>query len=458
MAMHWSSWEGGTYTGFRVGVDVTVSPSSPDHSDTSVKVTLKWYVASSGSVDDDMYINKGGDASGTVNFHFSAGNGTHTKLVDTDTHTYTLSYTNTGTKTYSVGLHGVYNGASPHIDVDVNLPERPAAAPDTPSKPNIVIDGSSSLHVNWSKPDGNGDSVDLMQYQLDNSSSFSSPVDDHTDGSSPSFTSGLSKYTVYYARVRAHNSKGYGPWSAVDSARTDGTVPGKVRSLAVSSVTSSGMHASWSPPSDDGGPSVTQYFWSVATDSAGNNLVKSDSLTGRSLTVTGLNNNTRYYFRVRASNALGVSGVTVKQFQTGAGTANSPTGLTVSSVTKNSAHFVWTAPTVTNGSPVDDYTIQIATTNAFADDDLVVEDDTPDATRVYDATGLPLNTPLFSRVAANNGGGQGTWSSTTGFTTLTGVRRWNGSAWVDCTIAKRWNGTAWVNLTKVNKWNGTAWV
>lgn len=38
------------------------------------------------------------------------------------------------------------------------------------------------------------------------------------------------------------------------------------------------------------------------------------------------------------------------------------------------------------------------------------------------------------------------------------MKRWDGAAYVDLTVAKRWDGTAWVNLTVAKRWDGTAWV
>lgn len=39
---------------------------------------------------------------------------------------------------------------------------------------------------------------------------------------------------------------------------------------------------------------------------------------------------------------------------------------------------------------------------------------------------------------------------------MSGIKKWNGSAWVDTSV-KKWNGSAWVDAS-VKKWNGSAWV
>lgn len=37
-------------------------------------------------------------------------------------------------------------------------------------------------------------------------------------------------------------------------------------------------------------------------------------------------------------------------------------------------------------------------------------------------------------------------------------KRWDGSAWVDCTTKKRWDGSTWVDLTVAKRWDGSTWV
>lgn len=38
------------------------------------------------------------------------------------------------------------------------------------------------------------------------------------------------------------------------------------------------------------------------------------------------------------------------------------------------------------------------------------------------------------------------------------MKRWDGAAHVDITVAKRWDGAAWVDLTVAKRWDGAAWV
>lgn len=38
------------------------------------------------------------------------------------------------------------------------------------------------------------------------------------------------------------------------------------------------------------------------------------------------------------------------------------------------------------------------------------------------------------------------------------MKRWDGSAFVDLSIARRWDGGSWVDLTVARRWDGGSWV
>jgi hypothetical protein len=37
--------------------------------------------------------------------------------------------------------------------------------------------------------------------------------------------------------------------------------------------------------------------------------------------------------------------------------------------------------------------------------------------------------------------------SSSGSTSFTTLKRWNGSSWGDATIFRRWNGSSWIDVT-----------
>lgn len=71
----------------------------------------------------------------------------------------------------------------------------------------------------------------------------------------------------YFAHVAAHNSRGFGPFSAITTGTTRGQ-PGAPVSISVASVSGSAIECSWQPPSDNGGAAITGYTvdWHIASD------------------------------------------------------------------------------------------------------------------------------------------------------------------------------------------------
>jgi hypothetical protein len=102
----------------------------------------------------------------------------------------------------------------------------------------------------------------------------------------------LSACTVYGASINATITTGY-------------FVPEKPVNLAVS-ITDSGVQLSWSPPSSNGGATITDYVIEYRLSSGGVWSVFSDGVSvSASTSVTGLTNDTAYDFRVAAVNVVG---------------------------------------------------------------------------------------------------------------------------------------------------------
>lgn len=94
--------------------------------------------------------------------------------------------------------------------------------PSAPAAPTFTgVTGVSGI-MNWTTPGNNGAAVDGFYIQMDDDPAFASPVVDGTTGANVFLwqANGLIPNRVYYARVRAKNSVGYGPYSAVSSFRT----------------------------------------------------------------------------------------------------------------------------------------------------------------------------------------------------------------------------------------------
>jgi len=129
-------------------------------------------------------------------------------------------------------------------------------------------------------------------------------VNDSTLTDSTKAVSGLQNNTWYYWRVAGRNSYGQGPWSAVWKFKTYGPVT-TAPVLYSPGNNTQGWNTSltlvWYKVSN-----AANYRVQVATDSLFNTLIVNDStLTDSTKAVSGLQNNTWYYWRVAGRNSYG---------------------------------------------------------------------------------------------------------------------------------------------------------
>lgn len=311
MAIDWGPYNGH----LRVGIDHTISPSSPSHSDTSVTVTWKYYVDSDGwNFNDNMYLHEGADGWAGTTTYFDCNTSGASILVDTHSETYSISY-NSGSKSANANITGAYNGATPSHSVTVNLPNRPVAAPSAGEAPTAGSIGVTSATISWSAPtDNGGDTVDKYELQVSTGSGFGSGVVyDNANilgsGAQSQAVTGLNANTHYYARVRAHNSAGWGDWTSSTYCQftTNAGGPDTPGGLAMTSRDNQSINIAWKASSANGGGTVN-YEVQCASDSGFTNIVNSiASTTATSAAFGGLASNTTFYFRVRASNTGGTS-------------------------------------------------------------------------------------------------------------------------------------------------------
>jgi hypothetical protein len=160
---------------------------------------------------------------------------------------------------------------------------------------------------------------------------------------------------------------------------------------------------SWYPPSSNGGAAITDYVVQYSTSSSGSFTTFSDGTsTTTTATVTGLANNTVYYFKVAAVNSAGTSDYST--VSSGVRPASVPP--VVSSVTAGNGSLAFTWNAITHGG--DTYRIYWGTDSTFATAFSYTE--TPSTS--YTASSLTNGTTYYFRVA---GWIAGTQTSTTNF-------------------------------------------
>ena len=197
----------------------------------------------------------------------------------------------------------------------------------------------------------------------------------------------------------------------------------------------------WDVPSDNGGASISDYEYS---DDDGSTFTAIGS-TDTDVTVTGLEKNTEYDFRVRAVNSEGSGTATATVTATTDSTVpNAPTGLSVT-VGETIADLSWTAPSDTGGEAITSYEV--------SSDDGSTWIDTGDTDLTYQITGLTANTEYDFKVRAINAEGSGTASSTVTETTDAAV---SALSFGSQTIANQsWTVGNSVNITLPQATGGT---
>lgn len=307
MAIDWGAYNGH----LRVGIDAVISPSSPSHSDTTVDCTWKFYVDSDGwNFNDTETLHYSGDGFGTIDNTFNNNSSGGSILVGTHKETYGISY-NSGSKSAQANLTGAYNGATPSNSHTVNLPNRPIAAPSAGEDVAAGSVTSNGVTLTWQVPnDDGGDAVDNYEVQISAGSGFASPIVDHTMGNTTRSyaTTALAANTGYYARVRAHNSAGWGDWTSSTFCHftTLAGLPGTPGTPIETARTTTSLSIGWGASAQNGGGTVT-YTAQISTTSTFTTILQTYTGTATSTTFTALTANTTYYMRVRGTNSLGTS-------------------------------------------------------------------------------------------------------------------------------------------------------
>jgi len=216
---------------------------------------------------------------------------------------------------------------------------------------------------------------------------------------------GLTNGTTYYYRVRSVNASGN---SANSNIITVTTIPGIPGLVSFSAVTATGFQASWNAV-----PGATSYQVDVSGNAAFSNFAtgfNAASVSGTSVTTTGLFAGLVYYVRIRAVNANGVSGnsATCQQLLIPpAPFARAATSPTTTSFTAN-----WIAALGATA-----YSIDVADNSGF-NPTLPAYGGLVTTSTALTVNGLTPGTTYYYRIKASNSSGTSEWSTNTSALTL----------------------------------------
>jgi chitodextrinase len=165
----------------------------------------------------------------------------------------------------------------------------------------------------------------------------------------PTFSDiGLAAATTYRYRVRAADAAGnLSGYSAIqNAATTDLQPPTDPTGLTATAVSGTQIDLAWTGSSDN--VAVANYRVERCQGAGCTIFVQVATPTGTTFSDTGLQNATRYSYRVRAADAAGnLSGYTAEQSATTPDTQapTAPTGLTATAASQSQIDLAWTAST-----------------------------------------------------------------------------------------------------------------
>ncbi len=286
----------------------------------------------------------------------------------------------------------------------------PPSAPFANSADNIL---QTSFTANWSR------SSTATGYRLDaaQDSGFTNFVSGFINKDIGNLTStsvtGLSANTTYYYRVCAYNTGGTSVFSSTITTITlPYPPPAPVANIATDTLQTS-FTANWSNSS-----TATGYQLDVATDNGFTSFVSGyyDKHTNMTyVSVTGLNANTTYYYRVRAYNRGGPSTysntITITTLPE---PPNAPSVKPATSILQTTFTANWSSLATATG-----YRLDVATNPGFTSFVTGLNDKDVGNITKYSVTALSAMTTYYYRVRAYNTGGTGVSSNTINVTTLT---------------------------------------
>lgn len=207
-------------------------------------------------------------------------------------------------------IGGIYDGPTSDTgthNITTGVPAKAGVVLAAPSALANSAASQSSLTFTWTDApsSGIGPATDNVTFQLATDPGFTALVANGDVGNVNSYTAtGLNKATTYYARVRTHNSVGYGAFSGGVGASTSATVPDQVATPTVTAPTTGGFTVDWVAPGN-GGSALTSYDIQVSKDNFATVAAQWLGYVGSSKVLTGLSPGSKYRARVRANNAVG---------------------------------------------------------------------------------------------------------------------------------------------------------
>ena len=193
------------------------APSAPSLSAGDGSIAVSWNKPSNGGSTITRYrVRCGTTCSGSSNVYTYSANSTSKTL---------SSGISNGTRYYVKVQARNSQGYGPYSSCSSATPQASVSAPSAPSVPSLNP-GNGSIVVSWGAPGDNGAAISDYRVAYGTACSAGSSTVTTGDGTvtSKTLTSGIANGTVYYVKVQARNSQGWGSYSVCASATPSGAV------------------------------------------------------------------------------------------------------------------------------------------------------------------------------------------------------------------------------------------
>ena len=282
--------------------------------------------------------------------------------------------------------------------------------PGAPTRLTATANGRTRIDLSWTAPTNTAGGI--TGYRIEVSDDEGDSWDDLVANTSSTRTSyshrNLNAGTRRDYRVSAISSGGEGDPSNEAHATTDVGRPSAPLALSATADGRTRIRLAWSPPSDNGGASITGYRIEVSVTGTSGwlPLTSNTGRTTRTYTHTGLNPGSRRHYRVAAINSEGTGDFSrTASAVTAAAEPGAPTSLTATKIGQRQINLAWRPPLLDGGSRITGYKIEYSTTGGPPWNTLRAN--TNSVLTTFSDRGLDPATTRHYRVSAVNSVGTG---------------------------------------------------
>jgi len=292
--------------------------------------------------------------------------------------------------------------------------EDSAITPSVPDAPTILVAtavSSTAIDLTWQ--DNSDDELNfVLERSVTSGSGFATINSPAADAVAYSDT-GLSVLTTYYYRIKATNAIGDSTYSNEATDITFDVAPAAPSTLVATQVSDVAIDLTWV---DNSTNELNFVLERSLTTGTGFSVISSPVANAVAFSDTGLTGSTEYFYRIKATNAIGDSSYSAEDSATTAVSATVPTApssLVATMVSATEIDLTWTDNSSGAGQELNFVLERSLTTGTGFS---VINSPIADAV-AYSDTGLTASTEYFYRIKATNTAGDSAYSAEDSATT-----------------------------------------